>query len=177
MNTIILCIDTNAILTGVATSFVASIIFTLIFTSLRPKLEISDLIAIRQNNNLTYYKIKVINKSRYDAINVKAELSYINLFAVPNGLETNSRTISLNKNELFLLAKFDLKSENAAFTYLFVTHENIQNGLEAGNRHYLRLRISATHSLSNMGKVFEKKYFVGAFANGDFSYGNSTEIA
>jgi hypothetical protein len=86
MNIILLYIDTNAILTGIATSFVASIIFTVIFTSLRPKLKISDLVAIRQSNCTTSYKIKVINKSRYAATNVKAELSYINLFLVPKGL-------------------------------------------------------------------------------------------
>lgn len=177
MNIILLCIDTNAILTGIATSFVASIIFTVIFTSLRPKLKISDLVAIRQSNNTTSYKIKVINKSRYAAINVKAELSYINLFSVPNGVETNSSKIELNKSEIFLLDKFNLKSENASYTYMFVTTKNIQNGLEAGNKNYLILRISATHSLSNMGKVFEKRYFIEDFANGDFCFGNSTEIS
>lgn len=177
MNIILLCIDANAILTGIATSFVASIIFTVIFTSLRPKLKISDLVAIRQSNNTTSYKIKVINKSRYAATNVKAELSYINLFSVPNGLETNSKKVVLNKSEIFSLDKFNLKSENASYTYMFVTTENIQNGLEAGNRNYLILRISATHSLSNMGKVFEKKFFIGDFANGDFCFGNSTEIS
>ena len=103
-------------------------------------------------------QIKVINKSRYAATNVKAELSYINLFSVPNGLETNSKKVVLNKSEIFSLDKFNLKSENASYTYMFVTTENIQNGLEAGNRNYLILRISATHSLSNMGKVFEKKF-------------------
>jgi hypothetical protein len=60
---------------------------------------------------------------------------------------------------------------------MFVTTENIQNELEDDNNNYLRLRISATHSLSNMGKVFEKRYFIGDFVNGDFCFGNSTEIS
>jgi len=76
-----------------------------------------------------------------------------------------------------LLDKFNLKSENASYTYMFVTSENIKNGLEADKKNYLILRIYATHSLSNMGKVFEKRYFIGDFANGDFCFGNSTEIS
>jgi hypothetical protein len=171
-----MCLDINALLTGVLTSFVASLVFTFLFTRLKPRLEIADIVAIKQTLKTTTYKIKVINKSQVPIINIKAELVYINFFQVPNGHETNSKKIKLNKSEIFILDKFDLKSETAAYTYLFVTKVNIKEGLVVENKDYIRFRISATHSLSNMGRIFEKKYYPDSFSEGEYRYGNSTKI-
>jgi uncharacterized membrane protein YeaQ/YmgE (transglycosylase-associated protein family) len=70
----------NTIVLGITASFVASIIFTYIFTQMKPKLKISEVIGYTNGT----FKIKVINKSRFAARNIKAELSYINFFEVPS---------------------------------------------------------------------------------------------
>lgn len=169
-------IDWTTIITGIATSFIASCFFIFIFTRLKPKIKISDLIAIRDNNGAVPYKIKVINKSRFPVINIKAELAYINYFQVPGGLETNSVKIVLNKSEIFSLDKFDTKAQNAPYTYMFVTTENILNRLIQNNLPYIRFKLSAIHSLSNIGTVFEKRYYANSFVTGDFHFGNNLTI-
>lgn len=160
------------IIFGFSTSLLATIIFTFIFTQIKPRLKISSEIC----HNDGTYKIKVINKNCWSVINVKTELSYINFFNVPNGVETNSLIIQLTKNELFSIDKYDKKSEYKTFSFRFVTHENLINGLKENNRQFLRFKISATHSLSNIGKVFTKEYSLKEIKEGDFKFGDSFEI-
>ncbi len=164
----------NTIILGITTSFIASLIFSFIFTQLKPKIKISKVISYYENS----FKIKIINKSCFSATNIKAEISYINFFDVPNGIETNSAKIELVKKDFFALAKFDKNSEYATYTYRLKTKkiENLREGLNKNNREYIRLKIFATHSLSNIGKVFEQKYKIEDIVNGDFAFGNTFEI-
>jgi hypothetical protein len=120
----------------------------------------------------------VINRDRFSAINIKAELSYISYFIVPGGQETSSEKIDLVKAELFSLDKFDPSSEYATYSYRFKIkkHEDLRTGLKDNTRKYIRLKILATHSISNIGKVFEKKYRADQIINGDFVFGESLEI-
>jgi len=159
---------------GIASSIVASMIFTYFFTQLKPKLKISAVIG--QTNGT--FKIKVINKSRFAAKNIKAELSYINFFTVPGGQEINSLNIPMVKEELFALDKFNKKSGFATYTYRFVTQhgQDLRLGLSQNNRQFIRLKISANHSVSNIGKVFEQRYLASQIIDGDFGFGDSVEI-
>jgi hypothetical protein len=164
----------NTVILGITTSFVASLIFTYIFTQLKPKLKISTVIG--HTNGI--FKIKIINRSRFAATNIKAELSYINFFAVPGGQETNSTKIHLVKKELFALDKFEKDSEFATHTYRFVTKhgQDLRQGLNQNNRQFIRLKISANHSVSNIGKVFEQRYRAAQIIDGDYGFGDIIEI-
>jgi len=73
---------------------------------------------------------------------------------------------------LFVIDGFDKKSEHATYSYRFTTNEKIRQGLSLNNRQYIRLKISATHSLSNIGKVYEKQYTISDIVSGDFPFGN-----
>lgn len=163
----------NTIFLGIITSFVASIVFTYLFTRLKPNLKISDEIAYRNGT----FKIKIINESKYAATNIKADISYISYFNVPGGRERRSYKIDLQKDTLFDIDKFEKKSEHANNTYRFVTLENLRDGLNQNNYEYIRFKITATHSLSNIGKVFEKNYNVNQIINGEFAFGNVTTIS
>ncbi|WP_369765218.1 hypothetical protein [Flavobacterium sp. WC2429] len=163
----------NTIFLGIITSFVASIVFTYLFTRLKPNLKISDEIAFRNGT----FKIKIINKSKYAATNIKADMSYIGYFNVPGGRERRSYKIDLLKDNIFDIDKFEKKSEHANNTYRFVTRQNLREGFTESNSEYIRFKITATHSLSNIGKVFEKQYNVNQITNGEFSFGNITTIS
>jgi len=157
---------------GIATSFVASLVFTFFFTRLKPSLTISKVIGHSNNT----FKIKVVNNSRFAAINVKAELSFISLFDVPQGSERQTHRIDLLKDELFDIDKFDKKSKYATYTYRFVTKHDIRKELELKSKDYIRFKISAIHSLSNIGKVFQQEYGLDQIVNGDFAFGNIIDI-
>ena len=169
-------IDWTTIFLGVGTSLIASLIFTYLFTRLKPKINISNVIAIRNNNGITSYKIKVINESKFPVINVKAEMAYISYFQVPGGQERYSYSIVLNKSEIFSLDKLDKTSTHATYSYMFVTTEDIQNGLIQSNRQYIRFKLSAVHSLTNVGQVFEKHFDTKSFIVGAFNFGNNLNI-
>jgi len=158
---------------GILASFIASIIFTYMFTRFKPNIEISDTIA---HHNGSFY-IKVINRSQYSVINVKADLSYISHFNVPGGQERQSLKIPMTKkDELFEIEHFDRDSEYATYSYRYVTSADIRHGLAQNNRQYIRFKISVTHSLSNLGKVFQKEYYAGNIIDGDFPFGQNLEI-
>lgn len=163
----------NTIFLGIITSFVASLVFTYLFTRLKPDLKISDEIAFKNGT----FKIKVINKSKYAATNIKADISYIGYFPVPGGRERRSYRIELQRDNIFDIDKFEKKSEHANNTYRFVTIENLREGLNENNHKYIRFKITATHSLSNIGKVFEKQYHLNQIINGEFAFGNITTIS
>jgi hypothetical protein len=163
----------NTVVLGIITSFVASIVFTYLFTRLKPNLKISDGIAFKNGT----FKIKIINKSNYAAINIKADISYIGYFNVPGGRERRSYVIDLQKDSIFDIDKFEKNSEHANNTYRFVTVENLREGFKENNYEYIRFKITATHSLSNIGKVFEKQYNVNQIKNGEFGFGNITTIS
>jgi len=115
------------IILGITASFIASLIFSYLFTRLKPNIKTSEKIAYSNNS----FKIKIINKGWFSATNVKAELSYIRYFDVPNGRERMSKKIELEKSELFSLDKFDKNSEFATYSYRLKTkvHENLIAGL------------------------------------------------
>ena len=86
-----------AVIIGVLSSFVASLIFLLFLTRIRPNILISDKIA-KNDGSITsgdYYRIKVINKTPRSIINVKAELKLVSLIAIPGGVMEMYKTIPL----------------------------------------------------------------------------------
>lgn len=157
---------------GVSTSFIASLVFTFLFTRLKPRLKISSVIAHSHGT----FKIKVVNKSRSSAINLKAELAYIRYFSVPGGKETKSEEIDLLKGELFAIDKYARSSVYATYSYRFATKQDIRQGFSNKNKDFIRFKIYAVHSLSNIGKVFYQEYSFNNIQDGDFPLGCSIEL-
>ena len=156
----------STIILGIITSLIASIVFTCFFTQLKPDLKISSEIMFNNGS----YKITVENKSCFAAINIKAELSYVNYFTVNGKQETNAENILLKKNELFSLDKFDKNSQFATYTFMFIANDDLIKGLTQHNRDHLRFKISATHSLSNIGKVFQQKFTKDQVIKKEFNF-------
>ena len=168
-----------AIIIGVLSSFVASIIFLLCLSKIKPNIVISDKIAKNKDStgNINY-KIKFINTTSRSIINVKAELKIITLTAMPGGMIEQNKTIPLINNEIMQISKFDLKDKNAEYAYRLTTNENIEELWKDDEHSFLRFIISAKDSLSGLGKVFYKDYYVekNSIEEGGFEFGNSFNI-
>lgn len=168
-----------AIIIGILSSFLASIIFLLFLTRVRPNIVISDKIAksISSKTNNTVYIIKVVNKTGRSIIDIKAELHLINLVIMPGGILKNTQKITLKNSELMEIAKIDLKDKEADLgDYRFITYEDIEEIWD--NNKFLRFKISAKDSLSGFSRVFTKNYHVkrNSIKEGKFEVGNSLEI-
>ena len=64
---------------GILTSFIVLII---IYKISRPKVDISNEIS---HSKMDYYNIKIINKTKFEIINVRAKMYRVKVSNIPNG--------------------------------------------------------------------------------------------
>ncbi len=168
-----------AVIIGILSSLVASLMFLLFLTRVRPKIIISDRIAKgKSSTGETVYRIKIINKTHRSIINVKAQLHLMIPTVTPGGIIMKSKEIPLKRSEIMEISKFDLKDEMAGYAFRFLTYENIEDLWKDDTHSFLRFRIFATDSLSGFCKGFCKYYHTkrNSIKGGDFEFGNSLEI-
>jgi hypothetical protein len=169
-----------AIIIGVLSSFVASFIFLLILTRIRPAVIISDKIAKTEDSTTgdVIYKIKIINKTHRSIINVKAQLRLITLVAAPGGLIEQNRTIPLRTDYIMELPKFNLKDKNVEYAWRFNVDGNIEKLWNDDERSFLRFKIFATDGVSGFGRVFNRDFHIkkNSIIKGVFEYGNTCDI-
>ena len=117
-----------AIIIGILSSFLASLIFLLFLTRVRPNIVISDQIAksISSQTKNNVYIIKIVNKTPRSIIDIKAQLHLINLVIMPGGVMKNTKEITLKNSELMEISKIDLKDKEADPGYRFIIRENIE---------------------------------------------------
>jgi hypothetical protein len=169
-----------SIVIGIISSFVSAFIWLYFFGTLRPKIDISPEIAkdINASDGSPAYIIKIINHSRRPAMNIRAKLSLIKPFIVPQGQVKLSKPIPLKSDEIFSLKQFSNNDRDADYAFRFVTFENLEDLWSNDETHFLVFRVFALDSLSGLGKLFEKKYTMrrNTIKKGSFVFGNSFEI-
>lgn len=172
--------DYLAIIIGVLSSFVASLVFLFLLTRIRPNIEISDKIAKNRDSTTddVNYRIKIINKTSRSIINVQAQLHLISIIAVAGGMIEHNKKIALRTDKIMELSKFNLKDKNAEYAYRFIPTKNIEELWDDDVHSFLRFKISATDSLSGFCKVVKKDFHVknNSIEEGVFEFGNSLDI-
>ncbi len=161
-----------AIIVGVLSSLLASLIFLFFLRLMRPKIVISDKIAKTGDR----FVIKVVNKSRRDAVDIKVEFLLMTPVSVPNGIILRRRPILLKRDYLMVLPRYDKRDKDASYAFRFTTQENL---LEIWNKEhqYLLFRLMAKDELSGFGKVFNQKFYTKKdIMEGSFEFGESLEI-
>ena len=167
-----------AILIGVLSSIVASIIFILFLCRLRPKIIISPEIAKWKTiNGERIYQIKVINKTGRSIMNIKAKLSLVTYRERPGGRTPATEKIPLYKSEVMELSKFDLEDTEDNHAFRFGTYIDIEK-LWNDEESFFRFKVYGTDSFSGFGEVFVQDYHIkkSPIVEGDFHAGNSLEI-
>lgn len=168
---------TEAILIGVASSFIASCMFLFALYSIRPKIEIVENIAKDVGlNGKTFYVIKVINRARRAAVDVRAELRLMTYKNVDNGHVVVTQSIKLVQPEIFSIPRY--RKGKTGFGYRFSTFEDLDEKWPDDSSSYLSFKIYAKDSLTGFGKVFSKQFRTKNknIVPGKFSNGESTEI-
>jgi hypothetical protein len=167
------------IILGALSSLIASVLFLLFLTRLRPRVVISECIAKGMDSKgEPIYRIKVINRTRVPIINVRVQLHFMRPTVVPGGLIYISKEITFQRSDILELSPFDLKDNTAAYAYRFRSYEDISKLWNDDTQAYLRFRLYATHSVSGFSRVFRKDYQTkrNTLKEGDFAFGNSTEV-
>jgi hypothetical protein len=146
----------------------------LVLKVLCPKIEISPLIYKRTKNGETLYIFKVINKSIFNAYNVRFKLFKREPYIIDGSYVNHKLTeIELNRDEVFCVPRFQNKKGAGDFAILVGTKTNISIDMGVNNLEY-ELSVSLAHGLSNITKVFVMRYKNKAnISSKPFVFGNN----
>lgn len=164
---------------GVLSSLIASFIFLLNIRLIKPKIDISpNITKFFTDKGKEVYSIKIINRSRQPAINVRAQFHYIYESQLSGGPLTTAKDLKLKRDEVFQIHKYkkikDPKKEEANFAYRFLCYDDIESLISDESRDYkIRITILAYNSFSGLGKVFIKVYDKTEIIPGRFKQGDN----
>jgi len=164
---------------GVVSGFSASAFFLIFLSYLRPRIEISSVISVRDGDDGVRYIVKVINRGNRNAVSIRAELSRVRTRIVPDGQVRSTKTLSLRKDSIFSLEKLNKNSNEASYAYRFSTSDDIAVLWDDDTTQFFRFKIYAQDEMSGFGKVFVKDFRTkrNSLIAGEFRHGNSLEIA
>lgn len=164
----------NALIIGTT----SSAIFLIIVSRIKPEIVVSEHISCfnSKTSSEVGYAIKIINKTRWPIVEIKATLERATKKNLANGAITRTHSIQLVKAERFELPGFKRKTpEESAFR--FVTYEKLQDILSCSDS-YVVFTVHAKHSLTGFGKVARQEYFGDrdVIRQGSFKVGLSMDI-
>jgi len=156
-----------------------SLLFLLLISRIRPNIQISTIIAKVESKKYLGkygYVIKIINRSKRAAIDVKVRFALVQEKIVPDGLIMRTSDFVLEKDSEFEIPGFD-KNEPEASAFLFVTYDDIET--KWNEKTFLLFVVYAKDSLTGFGKVFTQRYYLKrvTLRDGSFKVGTSMEIA
>lgn len=149
---------TLTILLGISTSFLASILFLLALSRLRPDVVLSDTIARTVDQGQHSFRIKCVNRSRRACIDVRAELLLITPVNVEGGQIRKTRVLKLKRDRLFQLGRFDLNDKDYKYDFRFVCEEDIDTLLDDSSPNYLQMSVMTTDAVSGRTTVVSKRF-------------------
>lgn len=167
-----------SIITGVASSVAASAIWLYILRRMTPKIEISSQVAesIEEAGAPGRFRIKMINRRRRAAVDLKIEVTIISNKHVKGGqIKVREVVTTLNDTPLLLPGRKSNGDDDNA--YRMRIREDLKAALEDPQK-YVRVRIFARDEVSGFGKVAEVAYHNARsdIVAGDFSKGQAFEI-
>jgi hypothetical protein len=167
------------VLVPIAIGVLSSFVFLLLASRLRPSIDISREIAKMPvggcGPSAGGYAIKVVNKSKRTAIEVRARLALTEPTVVPGGSINATTDYVLEKDSLFELPGQGREAEDSAFR--FITYQDIEASWHDG-KSYILFSLVAKDSLSGFGKAITRKYEVkrDKLKSGVFEVGSSMRI-
>ncbi len=159
---------------------IANGMFLCIMSKLRPKIDISPHVARRTDKNgKPNYRIKVINRTKYPIVDIRAQLHVFTSRQTATGDIWASTAITLKQSDPITINKYDKKDKDVDYAYRFVTYQDVESIWNDDNIQFLRFRIYARHSVSGFGTFASKDYRLkrNCIKEGEFSKGDTFEIA
>ena len=164
----------------ISIGLLTSLLFLIIISRFRPNIQISTNIAkvaSKKYSGKMAYVVKIVNKSRRAAVDVKARLAMVQEKIVPDGSIMRTTDFELEKDSQFEIPGFD-KKEPEASAFRFVTYDDVETKWN-DDKASLMFVVYAKDSLTGFGKVFTQKYYLKRMTlkEGSFKAGVSMEIA
>lgn len=167
------------IATGVTTGLVSSGLFLWLLSTRRPNVTISDKIAkyIDYYGN-TAFGIKIINRTSYPIVSVRAELHIVASGLSSGGPVGQTRPVDLKRSSILNIGKYDKKDKDATYAFRFVTYEDLEAIWKDDPNWYARITVYAEHELTGFGKAFYQRYpkKTTSIVCGQFQFGDTFRI-
>lgn len=163
---------TSTLIMGVLSGIVSSIIIYLLVFNIKPKIKISDNIAKTTKEEVTIYKIKIVNCTKFAIFNLNYSLCYCTEY--PDKLIDMIEIPPSKKSLLYIppFMKNDLNDKHAVrISYKIDTEK-----YPLTDNTYFCFTISATHGFSNTSLCLEKNYYNSDIIDGNFETGNSLKV-
>lgn len=162
----------DVVIVGVFSSLIASIVYALLSFGIKPKIKISDKICVTQNQDGTCtYKIKIVNKSWFQLVNVSYHLDYG--FSGRDDISYITEILP-KKPPITTITRNNRKNTDYA---LRVTYEIKDGEFTCDSNSYFEFTIQATHPLSNSIVCKKVKYYADDIAHDcTFQIGENTNI-
>jgi hypothetical protein len=124
------------------------------------------------------YHIKVINRSRRAAVDIRAELRLRTEVSVPGGKVITNERMNLKYSEVLQISGYRKKDEKAEYARRFIISDDVDEIWKDETHTHIGFRIYAKDSLSNLGRVFSKDYHTKRYSlvDGSFVFGDSMEV-
>lgn len=140
---------------GIVSGVLAAALWLAIIYQIRPKIAVAP--KIRQAPGDKSCQIKVVNRRRRPAVNVKAQLTLYHSTKAGSDEFNTGRAIPLRKSTLLQLSGVD-RTDRGAAVFRFATNEDLKLLLEQNPGAWLAFRMMATHPVTNFGDVFGANY-------------------
>lgn len=168
-----------SLLSGVISGVVASGVFYLYMTRLRPNIFICDLIAKSSNDKGTFFAFKIYNSSnRFDILDLKAELLLKTPFNSDGGQNFRISKIDLVRDKVMILPRCSKKNNKEGdFALILTTREDIDQLWNSDSQH-IEFHIQAKHSFSGATKSYTKKFYTKrtSIKEGMFTFGKTNSV-
>jgi len=160
---------------GVLSGIVASIVFLIIISNLKPKIIISPHIVFKDEE----YHFKFVNKTKAALFDVRVEVMFVTPFGDKNGKNLRGQQLELVDGTLFHIPKNqkDNKDRHNLFATRCRTREKLKEEW-VGESSYIQLTVIARHSFSGINKVFTHDFpSVDCITSTkNFASGNSLDV-
>jgi hypothetical protein len=169
-----------SILIGVLSSLVASGLFLLCLSKLRPNVEIaSEISKIVEPGAKPMYCVKVINRARYPLVNVTVRMWVASPRNVVGGQIFHLDSVKMRTPEIMEIRGFDRKDKEARYAMRFIILDDLDKLWADDETTRVRIQIYAIHAPTGFGGSFEQEYHRkrNALVEGDYEYGDSFKIA
>ncbi len=172
----------TAVWTGAVGSLVASLIWLLGLRRLKPRLDLSPVVAeetrdLRGNERITY-SIKMINRRKRAAVDLQFELVMIRPRRTRGGFVDTRTLLRVYGRPPLILPRYENKAGEHHNAYRLRTGAELRVLLQEDPNASIRLRVMARDEVSGIGKVFEAKYNEPAsdIQRGKFARGQTFDI-
>lgn len=161
-------------ISGIVSGIIAAILTNWYYWSKKPRIKISDKIAV---NNENEYHLKIINKSKFYITNIYIQLQLITVSNGDGGTILHLYDLKFPCEKIKIISPYSKEDKDASYAIRLGISKNLDQVWEEDEHTYLKFIIYCSNERNNSSKLFEQIYYKKkCIKHGNFMFGDSLEI-